>query len=100
MRKKTLIMLSIVILLFGSLAVVWWQTGLQNKAPNDNKMQIANPWVDATNEEASILLGGKMYEITTLDKSYEQYAMMITTNEAIEKTGIKPTAWLLSLIHI
>jgi len=55
--------------------------------------QIANPWKDATFAEAAKVLGGTMYNFSTLDKSYEQYALLVTTDDAV-KNGLQPTAWV------
>lgn len=56
--------------------------------------QLANPWKDATPSEAAAVLGGTFYNITTLDSSYKQYALMVTTDDAVKNNGLPPTAWV------
>lgn len=56
--------------------------------------QIANPWADANPAKAAEVLGGTMYSFTTLDKAYEQYALMVTTDDAVKNKSVKPTAWI------
>lgn len=55
--------------------------------------QIANPWVDATAADAAKVLGGTMYNVTTLGSDWEQYALLVTTSDAVQK-GSLPTAWV------
>jgi hypothetical protein len=66
--------------------------GITEKATSQG-MRIANPWRDATPNEAAKILGGTFYNITTLDKGYEQYALMVTTDDAV-KNGSNPTVWV------
>ena len=56
--------------------------------------QLPNPWIDATAAQAAEVLGGTMYSFTTLDSAYKQYALLVTTDDAVQKTGVKPTAWV------
>lgn len=92
MEKKTWITLTLAALLLCSLLAGCANSPTKASKDEDNS-QMANPWVDATNEQAAAVLSGKMYGLTTLDKSYERYALMVTTKDSVEKTGIKPTAW-------
>jgi hypothetical protein len=62
-------------------------------ASQPGNAQIANPWVDATAQEAAQLLGGTFYNITTLDGSWEQYALLKSTDDAM-KGGLLPTVWV------
>lgn len=61
-------------------------------APADTgNAQMANPWKDATAAEAAQALGGTFYNFTTLDSAYKQYALLLTTDDAV-KNGTKPSA--------
>lgn len=55
--------------------------------------QIANPWQDATPAEAAKVLGGTFYNFSTLGSDYQQYALMVTTDDAVKK-GSQPCAWV------
>jgi hypothetical protein len=56
--------------------------------------QLANPWIDATPAQAAQVLGGTFYNFTTLDSAYKQYALLVTTDAAIAKGDLPPTAWV------
>jgi hypothetical protein len=95
MKKKTWLLLALsAFMLFGLLSGCSGTPGAPTTAPaSAGNAQIANPWVDATVAEAAKVLGGTMYNITTLDDSYTQYALIVTTDDAV-KGGSLPTAWV------
>jgi hypothetical protein len=96
MKKETISMIRRA-WLFAALAVLLVAAGCaaagRQEASQAGNAQIANPWVDATAQEAARVLGGTFYNITTLDASYEQYALIVTTDDAV-KNGMPPTAWV------
>ena len=86
------------ILTFASLLLCGILSGCANtpvQAPSETgTTQIANPWADATPAKAAEVLGGTMYNFSTLDKAYEQYALIVTTDDAVKNKSVKPTAWI------
>jgi hypothetical protein len=92
MKNKTWLFMVIAALLACGLLA-----GCAQQAPaqaDTGSAELANPWVDATADQAATLLGGTFYNFTTLDGAYKQYALLITTDAAMNKQGLKPTAWV------